>query len=124
MERTMKLYGNKVYGEEVSKYGLENGYLDYLTLSKIIGPCIMNNYLRAETMEDWEIVAGDLGASDIYQDYIISEYGYEFLAENTDELVFYNERLHVYIWGVSHFGTSWDYVLTNVRLVGEDEPNN
>lgn len=97
MERTMKLYGNKVYGEEVSKYGLENGYLDYLTLSKIIGPCIMNNYLRAETMEDWEIVAGDLGASDIYQDYIISEYGYEFLAENTDELVFYNERLHVEI---------------------------
>lgn len=117
MERTMKLYGNKVYCEEVSKYGLENGYLDYLTLSKIIGPCIMNNYLRAETMEDWEIVAGDLGASDIYQDYIISEYGYEFLAENTDELVFYNERLHVYIWGVSHFGTSWDYVLTNVKLI-------
>lgn len=117
MERTMKLYGNKVYGEEVSKYGLENGYLDYLTLSKIIGPCIMNNYLRAETMEDWEIVAGDLGASDIYQDYIISEYGYEFLAENTDELVFYNERLHVYIWGIAHFGTSWDYVLTNVKLI-------
>ena len=81
MERTMRLYGNKVYGEEVSKYGLENGYLDYLTLSKIIGPCILNNYLRAETMEDWEIVAGDLGASDIYQDYIISEYGYEFLSE-------------------------------------------
>lgn len=122
MERTMKLYWNKVYGEEVSKYGLENGYLDYLTLSKIIGPCIMNNYLRAETMEDWEIVAGDL-EHDIYQDYIISEQGYEFLAEYTDELVFYNERLNVYIWCISHFGTSWDYVLTNVRLVGEDEPN-
>lgn len=121
MERTMKLYGNKVYGEEVSKYGLENGYLDYLTLSKIIGPCILNNYLRAETMEDWEIVAGDLGASDIYQDYIISEYGFEFLSEYTDELVFYNERLHVYIWGVSHFGTSWDYVLTNIRLEGADQ---
>lgn len=48
MERTMKLYGNKVYGVEVSKYGLENGYLDYLTLSKIVGPCVMNNYLRTE----------------------------------------------------------------------------
>ena len=67
-------------------------------------------------------MAGDL-EYDIYQDCIISEYGYEFLAENTDELVFYNERLHVYIWGISHFGTSWDYVLTNVRLVGEDELN-
>lgn len=121
MERTMKLYGNKVYGVEVSDYGLENGYLDYLTLAKIIGPCILNNYLRAETMEDWEIVAGDLGESDIYQDYIISEYGYEFLAENTDELVFYNERLHAYIWGVSHFGTGWDYVLTDIRLEGADQ---
>lgn len=116
MERTMKLYGNKVYGVEVSKYGLENGYLDYLTLSKIVGPCIMNNYLRAETMEDWEIVAGDL-EHDIYQDYIISEYGHEFLAENTDELVFYNDKLNIYIWGIAHFGTSWDYVLTNVKLV-------
>lgn len=116
MERTMKLYGNKVYGVEVSNYGLENGYLDYLTLSKIVGPCILNNYLRAETMEDWEIVAGDL-EYDIYQDYIISEYGYEFLAENTDELVFYNERLHIYVWGVSHFGTSWDYVLTDIKLI-------
>lgn len=121
MERTMKLYGNKVYSEEVSKYGLKNGYLDYLTLSKIIGPCILNNYLRAETMEDWEIVSGDLGASDIYQDYIISEYGFEFLSEYTDEIVFYNERLHVYIWGISHFGTSWDYVLTNIRLEGADQ---
>lgn len=116
MERTMKLYGNKVYGVEVSNYGLENGYLDYLTLSKIVGPCILNNYLRAETMEDWEIVAGDL-EYDIYQDYIISEYGYGFLAENTGELVFYNERLRIYVWGVSHFGTSWDYVLTDIKLI-------
>lgn len=119
MERTIELYGKRVFGVEVSDYGLENGYLDFLTLSKIVGPCIMNNYLRAETMEDWEIVAGDLGESDIYQDYIISEYGYEFLSEYTDELVFYNDRLHVYIWGVSHFGTGWDYVLTNIKLVSD-----
>lgn len=111
------VFGGKVYGEQVSQYGLENGYLDYLTLSKIVGPTIMNNYLRAETMEDWEIVAGDLGESEIYQDYIISEYGYEFLANYTDELVFYNERLHIYVWGISHFGTGWDYVLTNIKLV-------
>lgn len=52
MERTMKLYGDKVYGIKVSDYGLENRYLDYLTLSKIISPCILNNYLRAETMGD------------------------------------------------------------------------
>ena len=52
MENTIKMYDGKVYGVKVSNYGLENRYSDYLTLSKIVGPCILNNYLRAETMED------------------------------------------------------------------------
>lgn len=123
---TMRLYENKVYGVEVSDYGLENGYLDYLTLSKIIGDCILNNTIRGEVgyPEDWEIVNGidryeDYGYCNIYQDYIISEYGYKFLAEHTDECVFYNEKLDVYIWGITHFGTSWDYVLTDIELVKE-----
>ena len=52
MENTIKIYDGKFYGIKVSNYGLENGCLDYLTLSKIVGPCILNNYLRAETMGD------------------------------------------------------------------------
>lgn len=44
--REIKLYGGKAYGHEVSRYGRENGYLDYLTLSKIIGDCILNNTVR------------------------------------------------------------------------------
>ena len=114
--REMKLYGDKVYGEKVSDYGLEHGYLDYLTLSKIVGDCILNNTILEETMYDWDIVAGEL-EDEIFQYYIISEYGYEFLTEHTDEIVFYNEKLDVYLWGVTHFGTSWDYVLTDIKLV-------
>ena len=114
--KEMRLYEGKVYGVKVSDYGLENGYLDYLTLFKIIGDCILNNTLRAETMEDWEIVAGEF-ESMVFQDYIISEYGYKFLEEYTDELVFYNEKLDIYVWAVTHFGTSWDYVLTDIKLV-------
>lgn len=112
---TMRMYNGKVYGEEVSKYGKLNGYLDYLTLSKIIGDCILNNTVREVTMEDWEIVCGEFKEM-IFQDYIISEYGYKFLEEFTDEIVFYNERLDMYIWGVTHFGTAWDYVLTDIEL--------
>lgn len=37
--KEIKLYDGKAFGYEVSKYGLENGYLDYLTLSKIVGDC-------------------------------------------------------------------------------------
>lgn len=117
-ERSIKLYGNRVYGVEVSRYGLENGYLDYRTLSKIVGACILNNTVRDRTMLDWEIVAGEFDDV-VFQDYIIAESGYKFLAEYTDELVFYNENLDMYIWAVTHFGTSWDYVLTNIKLVSE-----
>ena len=114
-KQTMKLYDNKVYGEKVSDYGLENGHLDYLTLSKIVVDCILNNTLRAETLMDWEVVNGDYDEY-IYQEYIISEYGYEFLSEYTDEIVLYNEKLDIYLWGITHFGTSWDYVLTDIEL--------
>ena len=114
--REMTLYKNKVYGRDVSNYGLEHGYLDYQTLAQIVGDCILNNTIRSATMEDWEIIAGDF-EEEIYQDYIISEYGYTFLAEHTDEIVFYNENLDVYIWGVTHYGTAWSHVLTDIKLL-------
>ena len=118
MEKEISMYGNKVYGKEVSQYGLENGYLDYATLAEIIGDCILNNTIRSETMMDWEIVTGEFKDM-IFQDYIISEYGYKFLAEYTDEIVFYNEKLDLYIWGVTHYGTSWSHVLTDIKLINE-----
>ena len=123
MENTMRVYDGKVYGIKVSPYGLANGYLDYLALSKILDGCILNNTIRTETSDDyWEMVAGDFSEDDtIYQTYIISEQGYEFLAEFTDEIVLYNERLDLYLWGVTHFGTGWDYVLTNIKLVNADK---
>lgn len=120
MTREMTLYGNRVYGEEVSSYGLEKGYLDYRTLAKILGDAILNNTVRAETMCDWEIVTGEFKEM-IFQDYIISEQGYEFLSDHTDEIVFYNEKLDLYIWGVTHYGTSWDYVLTDIKLIKDGE---
>lgn len=119
-KNAIQLYGNRAYGTEVSKYGLENGYLDYAALANIVGDCILNNTIRTATFDtyDWEIVANDF-EDQIFQDYIITESGYEFLKEYTDEVVFYCEALDLYIWGVTHFGTSWDYVLTGVKLITE-----
>ena len=42
-ERSITLYDGKAYGHKVSDYAFENGYLDYLTLSKIVGDCVLNN---------------------------------------------------------------------------------
>lgn len=119
-KNTISMYNGKVWGIEVSKYGRENGYLDYQTLSKMVGDCILNNTVRAETMCDWEIVAGEFKEM-VFQDYIISENGYKVLRDYTDELVFYNEKLDIYVWAVTHFGTSWDYVLTDIELTEEED---
>ena len=52
--------------------------------------------------------------ADIYQYYIVSDNGAEILKE-INEIVFYNEELDMYVWGVTHFGTSWSYVLTDIK---------
>lgn len=115
-EFEIEMYNGMVYGEKVSEYGLKNGYLDYYTLSKIVGDSILNNTIINQTPYEWELVNGEL-YNEVYQDYIISERGYEFLTKWTDEIVMYNEKLNLYIWCIDHFGTSWDYVLTNIKLV-------
>ena len=118
----MNLYGNKVFGVTVSDLALERGYLDYKALANILEDCILNNTLRSETFGEWEMVSGTLKEA-ISQDFIISKYGYHILSEYTDEVVFYNERLNIYIWGVSHWGTSWEYVLTDIKLIPEGTDN-
>lgn len=134
------------YGNEISKYGLENGYIDYRTLSKSFD-MVLNNNIMENTADIgyWETVNGsqywyedgngnELEASEydeldyeeqenwyeryteIFQYFIISERGYDILSELTNEIVFYNEKLDMYVWGVTHFGTAWNYVLTNIKI--------
>lgn len=119
--RTMKLYGDRVYGVKVSDYGLEHGYLDYYTLSDIVGDMVLSNNLIEEVPNGWELINGDEFDEDgyyheVYQWYIISGAGADFLQEFTDEIVYYNEQFDIYLWGITHFGTSWDYVLTDIKL--------
>ena len=122
LKNSIKLYNGKAYGYEVSRYGLENGYLDYRTLSKIVGDCILNNSIVPYIgFYEWEIENGheenDEGYYEVYQYYIITYEGAKILQELTDELVYYHEDLDMYVWGITHFGTSWDYVLTDIKLV-------
>lgn len=53
---------------------------------------------------------------EIYQYYIISDSGKDILKYHTNEIIFYLESLDIYIWGVTHWGTSWDYVLTEIKI--------
>ena len=169
----MEVHGKYFYGNQISEYGLENGYVDYATLAKAFD-AVLNNDIMRKTWEIgyWEQESGfidntekieelqekidnieydinDLIEADesfedskqhlemvaevenlqaqideleeeqenypeIYQYYIVSDNGAEILKE-INEIVFYNEELDMYIWGVTHYGTSWRYVLTDIK---------
>lgn len=53
---------------------------------------------------------------EIFQYYIVSNQGAEMIEQYTNDPLFYNETLDMYVWGITHFGTSWSYVLTDVKL--------
>lgn len=115
------LHSNYFYGNEISDYGKEHGYLDYRTLAKSFD-AVMNNDIISKTMDVgyWELVSGcdydeeNDSYNDIFQYFIVSDEGARILGE-CEEIVYYNEELDMYVWGVTHWGTSWDYVLTNVK---------
>lgn len=112
------------YGNEISDYGLENGYVDYRTLSKCFDAVLCNSIPEIHP-EMWDYIkSGSLSYTDDYDDeiyyeifqyYIVSDNALHIL-EEADEIVFYIPDLDVYVWGVTHYGTSWDYVLTNIKI--------
>lgn len=56
----------------------------------------------------------DTTEAEYYQYFIVSDSGAQILEENTNEALWYNAELDLYVWGVGHFGTAWDYVLTSI----------
>lgn len=141
MNNNNKTWNSKYfYGKEISEYGLKNGYVDYRTLAQSFD-CILNNeiikheadyweiysgsdtsyyntqtneYVEYDDIEDWDDIEEEY--SDIYQWYIISESGADILQELTNEIVYYNSKLDIYLWGITHYGTGWDYVLTDIKI--------
>ncbi len=53
---------------------------------------------------------------EIFQYYIVSDQGAEMIKQYTEDPLFYNETLDMYVWGITHCGTAWSYVLTDVKL--------
>ena len=126
------VYGEYFEGNKISEYGLENGYVDYRTLAKAFDAVLNNNIIsNTQDIGYWEEVNGSEYDEEndeyieVFQYFIISDYGAKILQEMTDEIVWYNDSLDMYVWGVTHWGTSWDYVLTDIKCnVGYDyKPN-
>ena len=144
------------YGNEISQYGLENGYVDFATLAKSFD-CVLCNNIASRIYETMEQVGGFIDNSEeieelekqiyegeesgsisqeeiddiqekideleneqdeipeVYQWYIVSDNAKSIL-EDAEQIVYYDDELDIYVWGVTHFGTSWDYVLTSIKI--------
>lgn len=151
------------YGNAISEYGLEHGYVDYGTLAKCFD-AVLNNDIMSLTYDigSWEQVSGIIDNMDeiedleekryeleeenennpsqileneineineqieeleseqdddpeVYQWFIVDDWGARLL-KKINEIVYYNETLDMYLWGVTHYGTSWDYVLTSITI--------
>lgn len=75
----------------------------------------------AEIREEIEELEEEQENGEVFQWYIISDAGAEILKDYTNEIVFYNEKLDVYLWGVTHYGTAWSYVLTDIPLNAKEQ---
>lgn len=152
------------YGNKISDYGREHGFVDYATLAKSFDAVLNNNIVQSIGWENWETENGyfeyyedsegnmynydsaqekieeleelqseldedsdeyaeiqedidnlnDPCYAEIFQYFIIDDNGADILKRETDEIVLYNAELDMYVWCVTHWGTSWDYVLTDI----------
>ena len=143
----MKEY--RYYGTPVSKYGNENGYVDYSTFAKALdragGFILCNNIVNVIPIESFyenlvnygtpyclddednycyegdegfdEDMIFDYEYPEIFQWYLVTDNNWtRDILEQAGEIYGYIEELDLLVWGVTHWGTSWDYVLTNIKL--------
>lgn len=156
----MTRFNEYFYGNKISDYGLENGYVDYRTFAKAFNAVLNNDIMnktygigywdqesgfvdnsdeieelneQIEELEDLEEQTDEIAEQieelqekieeleneqdklpEVFQWYIIDDNGARICKE-FNEIVYYNEELDMYLWGVTHWGTSWDYVLTNIK---------
>lgn len=92
--------------------------LDFLTDEEIEETQMLQEEIDSiqEQIEELDEEQGRSYNQDIFQYFIVSNHGAEIIKQYTDDPLFYNETLDMYVWGVTHCGTSWDYVLTDVKL--------
>lgn len=113
--------------KELARREIEEGYITYKTLAERVGHTILGNslyeYLLITGWEDMELISGSLTYEDgeeypveIFMYFVITGSSAKYLKRNSNEIVFYHEPSHTYFWGITHYGTSWDYVFTDIKV--------
>lgn len=63
-----------------------------------------------EEFNDYEEYISNCDCYDIFQWYIIDESSARVLIDLTDEIIFYDDELEIFAWGITHYGSSWSIV--------------
>ena len=106
--------------KELNSYEKENKRLSYYNLFYKDENRLLCNEIVKDA-EDLELIYGydyddeNDCYDEIYQYYLIDESTAKRLGEY-GELIYYDNRLDLYVLGVTHYGTSWDYVLTSIKI--------
>lgn len=125
MKKQLKLAGKYFCGNEISNYGKEHGFLDYDTFSRAFDHVLNNSIfeLGQGIGYGWELVNGldfdyeeeeIIEEPEVFQWYIVSDSGAQIIQDYTNEILYYHDELDIYLWGVTHWGAGWDYVLTDI----------
>lgn len=130
MKKQLKLAGKYFCGNEISNYGKEHGFLDYDTFSRAFDHVLNNsifefgqgigygwelvNGLDFDYEEEYEEEEEIIEEPEVFQWYIVSDSGAQIIQDYTNEILYYHDELNIYLWGVTHWGTGWDYVLTDI----------
>lgn len=111
--------------KDLTSYELENNRLSYRHLfydddSLVLCNNIADDYEELELLSGYDYDEENDEYPDVYQYYIIDDDLAKRLQE-INKLVYYHNRLDIYVLGVTHFGTSWNYILTDLKLVKADD---
>lgn len=124
----------KAKANEKEGYYMNSNLVNYKTLAHFIftDMIICNNIVKYN--DNWELELNeeceDDEYIDIYQYFIVDvdswrfEKYKEYLQETnklSDLTLWYDNELDIYILGVSHCGTSWEYVPTNIEIKKQEE---
>ena len=121
----------KAKANEKEGYYMNSNIVNYKTLTDFIftDMILCNNIVNYSN--NWDLELGEEYDEetgeyiDIYQYYIVDvdtwrlEKYKEYLEETntkSDLILWYDNELDIYILGVSHCGTSWDYVPTEIKI--------
>lgn len=111
----------KFRGNEISEHGKQFGLVDYAAFTKGLNLVYVGEDIFNEldfVLEGGEVYDEEGEPIMFCQYYITDSFGADVLSMN-NETILYCDYLNIYVWAVSHWGTSWEYVLTGIPVPEE-----